>query len=62
MMCKRCGYKINVRSREAYKIREKGGEPKEIPIITKSEKKKRKLIQQEYELEPIEFYEDMFEE
>ncbi|MEM2866834.1 MAG: hypothetical protein QXM46_04275 [Candidatus Hadarchaeales archaeon] len=61
LVCKRCGYKVKARSRESYKIREKGVELKEIPVITESKKKKKKF-EQEYELEPIEFYEEMFEE
>lgn len=60
LVCKRCGYKVKARSRESYKIREKGGEPKEIPVITESKKKKK--LEREYELEPIEFYEEMFED
>jgi DNA-directed RNA polymerase subunit M/transcription elongation factor TFIIS len=63
LVCKKCGYKVGARSRESYKIRERGGEPKEIPVIVEPKKrKKKKVVEQEYELEPVEFYEEMFEE
>ncbi len=62
LVCKKCGYKVGARSRKSYKIREKGVEPKEIPVIVEPRKKKKRVMEQEYELEPVEFYEEMFEE
>jgi len=44
----------------AYKISEKGKEAKEVAVI-EEKKKKKKPREPEYEIEPPEYYEEMFE-
>jgi len=61
LACPRCGYKSKIKKRAAYKISEKGKAPKEVPVIIE-EKKKKKPIEREYELEPPEYYEEFYEE
>lgn len=60
LACPRCGYKSKIKKRAAYKISEKGKEAKEIPVIVE-EKKKKKPAEREYELEPPEYYEEIYE-
>jgi DNA-directed RNA polymerase subunit M len=59
LACPRCGYKGKIKKRAAYKISEKGKEAKEVPVIV--EKKKKKPIEREYEIEPPEYYEENHE-
>ena len=62
LACPRCGYKSKIKKRAAYKISEKGKEAKEIPVIVeKKKKKKKKPAEREYELEPPEYYEEVYE-
>ncbi len=60
LACPRCGYKSKIKQRAAYKISEKGKEPKEVPVIIET-KKKKKQIEREYELESPEYYEEFYE-
>lgn len=61
LVCPRCGYKGKVRKPSSYRISEKCREPKEVAVITE-EKKKRRPVEQEYELEPPELEEEEFYE
>jgi len=56
LVCPRCGYKGKVKKAASYKISEKCREPEEVAVIT--EEKKRKLVHQEFELEPPEMDEE----
>ena len=60
LACPRCGYKVKIKKRAAYKISEKGKEAKEVPVII--EEKKKKPAEREYEIEPPEYYEEFYEE
>lgn len=60
LACSRCGYKSKIKKRAAYKISEKGKEAKDVPVIIEK-KKKKKLVEREYELEPPEYYEEFYE-
>lgn len=60
MACPRCGYKIKIKKRAAYKISEKGKEAKEVPVIIEK-KKKKKPVEREYEFESPEYYEEFYE-
>lgn len=60
LICPRCGYKSKIKKHAAYKISERGKEAKEIPVIIEK-KKKKKLVEREYELEPTEYYEEFYE-
>lgn len=60
LVCPRCGYKIKIKKRAAYKISEKGKEPKEVLVIIEK-KKKKKPAEREYEIEPPEYYEEFNE-
>lgn len=61
LVCQACGYKSKKKRGAPYKIREKGKEPKEIPVMVEEKGKKRKPIEREYELEPPEYYEELYE-
>ena len=60
LACPRCGYKSKIKKRAAYKISEKGKEATEIPVIVEK-KKKKKPAEREYELEPPEYDEEVYE-
>jgi DNA-directed RNA polymerase subunit M/transcription elongation factor TFIIS len=60
LICQRCGYKGKVKKRSAYKISEKGKEPKKVMVIVE-EKKKKKPTEPEYELGPPDYYEEFYE-
>jgi len=60
LACPRCGYKSKIKKRAAYKISEKGKEATEIPVIVEK-KKKKKPTEREYELEPPEYDEEVYE-
>ncbi len=60
LACPRCGYKSKIKKRAAYKISEKGKEATEIPVIVEK-KKKKKPAEREYELEPPEYEEEVYE-
>ncbi|MEM2875047.1 MAG: hypothetical protein QW567_03400 [Candidatus Hadarchaeales archaeon] len=57
LVCPRCGYRGKVKRPSSYRISEKCKEPKEVAVITEDKKKKR-LIEQEFELEPPEVEEE----
>jgi len=61
LICPRCGYKGKLKKPTAYKISEKGKEAKEIAVIEEKGKKKKKPPEREYEVEPPEYYEDLYE-
>lgn len=61
LVCPRCGYKGKLKKPTAYKISEKGKEVKEVAVVEEKETKKKKRPEPEYELEPIEYYEDLYE-
>lgn len=60
LACPRCGYKSKIKKRAAYKISEKGKEATEIPVIVEK-KKKKKPAEREFELEPPEYEEEVYE-
>jgi len=60
LTCPRCGYKGKIKKRAAYKISEKGKEATEIPVIVEK-KKKKKPAEREFELEPPEYEEEVYE-
>ncbi|KUO40298.1 MAG: hypothetical protein APZ16_06100 [Candidatus Hadarchaeum yellowstonense] len=60
LVCPRCGYKGKVKKPSSYKISEKGKEAREVAII-EEKKTKKKLIVNEYEIEPPEYDEEMYE-
>ncbi len=60
LACPRCGYKSKIKKRAAYKISEKGKEPKEVLVIIEK-KKKKKPAEREYEIESPEYYEEFNE-
>lgn len=60
LACPRCGYKSKIKKRAAYKISEKGKEPKEVRVIIEK-KKKKKPAEREYEIESPEYYEEFNE-
>jgi len=60
LACPRCGYKGKIKKRAAYKISEKGKEATEIPVIVEK-KKKKKPAEREFELEPPEYEEEVYE-
>ncbi|MEM3518940.1 MAG: hypothetical protein QW179_02110 [Candidatus Hadarchaeales archaeon] len=64
LVCQHCGKKTKPKKRTAYKISEKAKGKEEIPIIVEKKKRKgeKKVVEQEYELEPPEYYEEFFEE
>ncbi|MDI6642870.1 MAG: hypothetical protein QMD95_02330 [Candidatus Hodarchaeaceae archaeon] len=62
LICSRCGYKGKVKKPTAYKIREKGKEVKEVAVIVEKKKKEKRPAEREYEIEPPEYYEEMYEE
>jgi len=61
LVCLRCSYKGKLKKPTAYKISEKGKEPKQVAVIEEKGKKKKKLPEREYEVEPPEYYEDLYE-
>jgi DNA-directed RNA polymerase subunit M len=61
LVCPRCKYKGKLKKPTAYKISEKGKEPKQVAVIEEKEKKKKKPPEREYEVEPPEYYEDLYE-
>ena len=61
LVCPRCRYKGKLKKPTAYKISEKGKEPKQVAVIEEKGKKKKKLPEREYEVEPPEYYEDLYE-
>ena len=61
LVCPRCSYKGKLKKPTAYKISEKGKEPKQVAVIEEKGKKKKKLPEREYEVEPPEYYEDLYE-
>lgn len=60
LVCQHCGHKIRPKRKTTYKISEKGKKKEEVAIIVEKGKKKKKPIEKEYELEPIEYDEDLF--
>ena len=62
LVCQRCGRKMKPKKPSEYKIREKGKEKTEVAVVVEKKKKKQKPIEREYELEPVEYYEEFFEE
>ena len=61
LVCPRCGYVGKLKKPAAYKISEKGKEAKEVAVIEEKEPKKKKRPEPEYELEPMEYYEELYE-
>jgi len=61
LVCPRCKYRGRLKKPTAYKISEKGKEPKQVAVIEEKGKKKKKLPEREYEVEPPEYYEDLYE-
>jgi len=61
LVCPRCGYRGKLKKPTAYKISEKGKEPKEVVVIEEKGKKKKKPLEREYEAEPPEYYEELYE-
>ena len=62
LACPRCGYKGKVKKPASYKISERGKEAREVAVIIEKKKKKKKPAEREYELEPPEYYEELYEE
>jgi DNA-directed RNA polymerase subunit M len=60
LVCQRCGSKRKIKRRKAYKIAEKGKEPKEVAVIEEEEKKERKPEVPYEEMKP-EYYEEYYE-
>jgi len=60
LTCPRCGYKGKVKKPSAYKISEKGKEAHEVAIIVEKKKNKKPLVN-EYEIEPPDYDEEMYE-
>jgi DNA-directed RNA polymerase subunit M/transcription elongation factor TFIIS len=61
LICPRCGYKGKLRKPTAYKISEKGKEAKEVAVIEEKGKKKKRPPEREFEIEPPEYYENLYE-
>lgn len=62
LVCQRCGRKMKPKRRSGYRFREKGKEKAEVGVVEEKRKKKIRPIEQEFELEPVEYYEEFFEE
>lgn len=62
LTCPRCGYKGKVKKPTAYKISEKGKEARDVAVIVEKKKKEKKPAEREYEFEPPEYYEELYEE
>ena len=61
LICPRCGYKGKVKKLSAYKISEKGKEAREVAVIVEKKSKNKKPAVKEYEIEPPEYDEEMYE-
>ena len=61
LSCPRCGFKSKARKNPEYRISEKGKEKQDVAIIIDKNKKQKKLNQKEYEIEPPEYEEEMYE-
>jgi len=61
LVCQKCGYKSRMKAGQ--KLRMERRKEEKVAVITEKEKKKRKRpVEHEIELEPIEYYEELFEE
>lgn len=61
LICPRCGYKGKVKKPSSYKISEKGKEAREVAVIVNNKAKNKKPVEREYEIEPPEYEEEMYE-
>ena len=62
LICPRCGHKSKTgKNNSLYKISEKGKAKHDVVIIIDKKKKQNKTNQREYEIEPPEYEEDMYE-
>ncbi len=61
LTCQHCGRKVRPKRKTTYKISEKVNKVKEVAVVVEKKKKKKKVVEKEYELEPIEYEEDLFE-
>ncbi|MEM2282175.1 MAG: hypothetical protein QXH26_01315 [Candidatus Hadarchaeales archaeon] len=60
LRCQACGRLVSLKGKtKSYKVAEKGGKPKEVPVV--EVKKRRKERVEVVEAEPIEYYEELFE-
>ena len=61
LVCQKCGYKTKLRA--GRKVRTERKEEEKVTVVVEKEKKRRKKpVEHEVELEPIEYYEELFEE
>ncbi len=61
LVCPRCGYKGKVKKPSAYKINEKGKQTHEVVVIVDKKPKGKKPAVKEYEIEPPEYDEEMYD-
>ncbi|MEM1689506.1 MAG: hypothetical protein QXU01_01135 [Candidatus Hadarchaeales archaeon] len=62
LICQKCGHKIELKRGSKYKIKTEKKREEKVTVVTKKEKKKKKPVRYEVETEPIEYYEEFFEE
>ena len=61
LVCSRCGYKSKVKKPSEYKINEKGKQAREVVVIVDKKPKGKKSVVKEYEIEPPEYDEEMYD-
>ncbi len=61
LACQHCGRKVRPKRKTTYKISEKVSKKKEVAVIVEKKKKKKKVAEKEFDLEPIEYEEELFD-
>jgi DNA-directed RNA polymerase subunit M/transcription elongation factor TFIIS len=59
LVCQKCGYKTRLRA--GRKVRTERKEEEKVTVVVEK-KRRKKPVEHEVELEPIEYYEELFEE